>query len=353
MDKLLIRASALLIIGFTQSVDAHHSGAPHYFLDQRITLEDVRVTEWAMVNPHSYIYFDATSPETGETENWRCEGGSRNSLQRLGYTDETFVPGQRISISGAPARREANVCVMTSFTFDDGTEVTTRDSLPEDRAVYVATVADSTPRTEYLENGQPNISGYWVGSNRSHFSGGDYDISEAGLAAQASYEQIYDDPSIHCDIGNIFFGWIHDGHTNSITQDDDKITMQYGYMDFVRTIHLNMDDHPEDIQPSRGGHSIGHWEDNTLVVDTIGFTAGVLHPLTGVQHSDQMRTVERISYDAEENALVTSYEIHDPINLNSVYSATIPQAVSSKAYEPYNCTELSGDNNRRPEDRES
>ncbi len=356
MNKFTVSLCVSLIFsGFTaQSALAHHSGAPHYFMDQDITLADVTVTKWAMVNPHSYIFFDAVSPETGEVESWRCEGSSRNALQQLGYTDDTFKAGQKLTISGHPARRENNVCVMTGFIFDDGTEVTTRTALPSDRAVYVETVADTAPREEYLENGQPNISGYWVGGNGPNWSsGGSYDISEAGLAAQAEYEQIYDDPSIHCDIGNIFFGWTHDGHTNSITQDNEKVTLLYGYMDFVRTIHLNMEEHPDNIVPSRGGHSIGHWEDKTLVVDTTGFTAGVLHPLQGILHSDQMHTVERIHYDPQSESLIMDYEISDPLYLNSVYTGSRRQEVSAKPYEPYNCTELSGDNNKRPEERGS
>ena len=356
MKKFLAGISTTLVIfGFAHSSFAHHSSAPHYFLDQIITLEDVTVTEWALVNPHSYIYFDVTSPDTGEVVNWRCEGASRNALQRLGYTDDTFAAGQKLmAVSGHPARREGDVCTMTGFTFDDGTGGDIRAPLPVDRAIYVEAVVDTTPRAEYLENSQPNISGYWVGGNGPRWTtSGTYDISAAGLAAQSSYEQIYDDPSIQCDVGTIFFGWTHDGHTNAITQEGDQITMLYGYMDFVRTIYLDMDEHPSDIVPSRGGHSIGHWEGTTLVVDTIGFTPGVLHPLQGILSSDQMQTVERISYDAESNSLQRSYEINDPLYLNSVYSASDHQAVSSKPYEPYNCTELSGDNNKRPEERGS
>ncbi len=47
--------------------------------------------------------------------------------------------------------------------------------------------------------------------------------------------------------------------------------MTYGFMNIVRTIHLDMDSHPENITPSLAGHSIGKWEGDTLVVDTIGF----------------------------------------------------------------------------------
>lgn len=41
-------------------------------------------------------------------------------------------------------------------------------------------------------------------------------------------------------------------------------------MDIARKIYLNAQ-HPKDLAPQPNGHSIGHWEDNTLVVDTVGF----------------------------------------------------------------------------------
>ena len=36
--------------------DAHHSDAPHFYLDQHLVLEGV-VTEFRFVNPHAYVYF--------------------------------------------------------------------------------------------------------------------------------------------------------------------------------------------------------------------------------------------------------------------------------------------------------
>jgi hypothetical protein len=70
-----------------------------------------------------------------------------------------------------------------------------------------------------------------------------------------------------------------------------------------------------------------------------------------VPFSDQMHTVEKISYDAESKTLKRSYVIEDPLYLKSNASGQDEMLISEKAYEPYNCTELSGDNNTRPEDR--
>ena len=92
------------------------------------------------------------------------------------------------------------------------------------------------------------------------------EVTAAGAAAGANYNQPFDDPAIKCDVGNILFGWWHDKHVNEIVQKEDAITLKYGYMDFVRTVHLNQSAHPKSMKPSRGGHSIGNWDGDVLPI---------------------------------------------------------------------------------------
>jgi hypothetical protein len=184
------------------------------------------------------------------------------------------------------------------------------------------------------------------GADRGPYRG--YDPSEANLAAAESYDVRFDDPALKCHPINIIQGWNHDNNVNEITQSDDKIVMQYGFMDFVRTIHLQSE-HPLNLVPSLGGHSIGTWEDDVLIVDTIGFEPGVLEHLVGVLHSDQLHIVERIHYDADSKELVRDYVIEDPLYLNSPFTRQDKQGISAEPYTPFNCTELSGSNNIRPQ----
>lgn len=61
------------------------------------------------------------------------------------------------------------------------------------------------------------------------------------------------------------------GLSSLVFQSNTEIVMvaEFG-MDFVRTIYLNKQ-HPKHLEPQVNGHSIGHWDGNTLVVDTVGF----------------------------------------------------------------------------------
>jgi len=99
-----------------------------------------------------------------------------------------------------------------------------------------------------------------------------------GIAASQKDDQRFDDPAIFCNRVNIIFGWAHDQHVNEITQKGNEVTLQYGYMDFVRTVHMD-GTHPARFVPSTVGHSTGVWDGDVLVVDTIGFTSSVLIPI--------------------------------------------------------------------------
>jgi hypothetical protein len=308
------------------------------------------VTELKFVNPHAYLYFD--EEKDGERVSWRCELSSATRLARTGWSADMFAVGEKITVNGAPARREDNVCFLNSVTLDDGTVITRRDGVTQTRqAATNAEPSQKAERPAYLENGQPNLQGPWVsrsfGRNSERIRA-DFTASEAGVAAVGGYEMEFDDPILRCHIVNIFNGWNHDQHVNDIIQTDDTITLQYGFMDFVRTIHLDLEKHPKNIEPSTGGHSIGRWDGDTLVVDTIGFEEGVLSHRDGMKHSDQMHSVERFHYDAEREYVVRDYTVTDPLYLVGETSGQDLMALSDVPYSPYNCLELSGDNNIRP-----
>lgn len=79
-----------------------------------------------------------------------------------------------------------------------------------------------------------------------------------------------------------------------IIQTPTQIVMLYEYMNVFRVIPLNAP-HPDDILPSHMGHSVGRWDGDTLVVDTIGFNDKTWLAGTGTFHTDALHTVERFT----------------------------------------------------------
>ncbi len=338
-------------IAVSAAAGAHHSSEPHFDHDNSITVEGV-VTELRFVNPHAYVYFDVMADD-GSIQDWRCELSAATSLRRRGWTRETFQPGQHIELTGSPARREDHVCYLSNFRLDGGPEYA-RNAEFEDGIITtgLADVAELA-RPAYLDNGQPNLTGPWVtlsfgmGSARGFRDASE--PTEAGLAAREGYEMAFDDPILRCHVYNVINGWNHDRHVNDIYQAEDEITLQYGFMDFVRIIYLDMDAHPADITLSTGGHSIGWWEDDVLVVDTIAFEQGVLGHRDGTAHSERMHLVERFRVDSDEQVLSRDYTLEDPLFLTNIVRGQDFMAISDAPYEPYGCADLSGENNIRPE----
>jgi len=144
-----------------------------------------------------------------------------------------------------------------------------------------------------------------------------------------------DNPRFQCQTTSIIFDWTFDGPVNRITQNKDTIVIQYGQLGLKRTIHMNMKEHPAKITPTRAGHSIGRWEKDVLVVDTIGFLPGVLEAPT--RHSDKLHVVERFSLDPQTNRLTRSYTAEDPVYLKGMGSGSDVVEVADAPYAPDNC----------------
>jgi hypothetical protein len=91
----------------------------------------------------------------------------------------------------------------------------------------------------------------------------------------------------------------------------------------TRTIWTDGRAHKEDPDPTFMGDSIGHWEGDTLVVDTIGIS-DQLDIDTGMPHSAQFHLVERIHLDpAEPDVLVNEMRMEDPEALEEPFEVTV------------------------------
>jgi len=84
-----------------------------------------------------------------------------------------------------------------------------------------------------------------------------------------------------------------------------------------RTIYLDGRSHPTDLDPSYGGHSVGHWEGDTLVVDTVGFNERGWIDAYGVPTTTQAHLIERLTR-LDFNSMSYEMIVDDP----GAYTAT-------------------------------
>jgi hypothetical protein len=76
-----------------------------------------------------------------------------------------------------------------------------------------------------------------------------------------------------------------------------------------RVVKMNVE-HPRNVAPSFMGDAVGHWEGDTLVIDTISLTNNTQIDEAGTQHSDALHVVERIR--KVKDTLEIVFTIEDP-----------------------------------------
>jgi hypothetical protein len=78
-----------------------------------------------------------------------------------------------------------------------------------------------------------------------------------------------------------------------------------------RQIFMDGRPHPRDLDPTWYGHSIGRWDGDTLVVDTIGFNDRFWFDFKGHPHTERLHIVERYTRTSA-TTLVNEITIDDP-----------------------------------------
>jgi hypothetical protein len=78
-----------------------------------------------------------------------------------------------------------------------------------------------------------------------------------------------------------------------------------------RIIYMDGRGHPAKLEPENYGHSIGRWEGDTLVVDTVGFSEDFWIDRTGLPHTENLHTVERFTR-TDFNTIKYEVTIDDP-----------------------------------------
>jgi uncharacterized protein DUF6152 len=361
--------AAAIVLGCGAPAFAHHGFG--LFQMDKFTDYSGTLTKLELVNPHSYLNFDTVGPD-GKPFAMRCEMRAATLIRRSGWQTDQFVPGRRVEVHAHPHRDDPHSCYLESVTIAGAA------SIDRNAQFTSSTPVDTAKRPLRLASGEPNISGDWAveqavltippgGGNgslvprslREDFAAGKITIeeirarnpapsrpayTEAGQAAATAFRMWSpeDNPRLSCKPTSIVFDWTFDWPVNRVTQttvDGEKvIDMDYGLYSFTRRIHLGTDKHPANLAPSNSGHSIGRWDGDTLVVDTIGFAEGVLVPPT--RNSDRLHVVERFTLDPKTFALKREYTAEDPVYLAAPYTGQDTVLLSDTSFEKQRCEEL-------------
>jgi hypothetical protein len=198
-----------------------------------------------------------------------------------------------------------------------------------------------TPRTK---EGKPDLAGVWGYSGYTSDIAKDYDVGELPMTPLAeklfkerqANQGIYD-PEARCLPTGVPR---RDPYPSRIMQTPELVVILFeGSMHSYRQIHLDGRGHPKDPQPTWFGDSIGKWEGDELVVDTIAFNGKTWLDLAGHPTTDQLHVVERYSRP-QFGELKLDITIEDPPMYTKPWKVTqrMPLMVGGDLME-YVCTE--------------
>lgn len=332
------RISALVAATSMATVaSAHHSFAPHFDIKKPVSISG-KVTEFEARNPHSYLHI-AAMDENGRTQEYICESHGFTQLSRNGITPAMLKVGTQVRIEGSQSRNDPHRCFFTDVYFPDGRKLNVNGS------------AGPSPGAS-TQVARRDITGTWLLApmpNRS--TSGPQPMIEsmtpAGKAAVAQYNPFKDDPVFRCDPVSVRRVWGAPGTPLSITRDKDRVILRFEWMDVQRIVYLNQREHPKGGPRTSLGHSIGHFEGDTLVIETGNYAPGVLNqyvempgqPTRGLLHSAALTTVERVHLDAARQRLVVEFDMKDPEFFTRDFEhSTLEYAPSDLKIEPFNCS---------------
>ena len=119
--KVAIVTTCLALLAAVPVAVAHHAFAAEFDVNKPVTLKGT-MKKWDMINPHSWFHLDVKGPD-GKVTEWMIEGGSPNTLIRLGVTKYTVEIGTELTVEGYQAKEGTNKAVGRNFILKDGTRL--------------------------------------------------------------------------------------------------------------------------------------------------------------------------------------------------------------------------------------
>jgi hypothetical protein len=299
---LALAAVATVLLGTPAT--AHHSDAG-VDMASVVRLEGT-VRQFFWRNPH--VYFTVvTDGADGAPVEWSVQMGSAVSSARQGWTRNTLQPGDHVVVAAHPAANGRPYAIFESLEKEGG--LTLGKITPEpDGTARAASIAGRWLQKSAETPSYPGgIDGYFRAKIVP---------TDKGRQAQAAFDALSDEnPEARC-IGRPTPAMIHSSsrYPIEITIDEaaDTVTIRSQYWDERRTVYLDGRPHPPADQRFASGHSIGWWEDATLVVDTQNFADHRSPYQIGLPSGSQKHVVELYRLTDGGTRLQIEFMLEDP-----------------------------------------
>jgi hypothetical protein len=304
----LVCATSLSV---TSTASAHHS-ASAFDTTKEVTIEGT-IAELEWKNPHIYFTIE-TKDAAGQVLVQQVEVQPISSVRTLGLTREMLAPGSRIILRANPSRRDPAGTLR-------GLDVTTSDG-----AIHPLGLAGRSSAPPVAIEAADSLTGRWAVSPAAlRIAAREMAAWPLTVAASTAFAKVraggiesqggcpaYPPPMLD-DLPSL--------REIEVGSEDVLIRFETGGVETVRTIHLDRSDHPADVELSRLGHSIGRWDGEALVVDSVGFTpdargiSGI-----GIPAGPRKHMTERFMLAADGLSLRRETTLEDPDYLTAPVS---------------------------------
>jgi len=307
-----------MLLSAAGSTLAHHSFIATYDPSRSTEISGV-VAEYKLRSPHSFILLDVESDDGG-VERFEVEMASLPMMRRRGFDENTFEPGDEITVIAWPHRTSSLPLVFgTGVVNQDGATVVSGEHL---------TLGDAnSPAQEAI--GAAKLAGRWLAPFPDVGPESPLSLTPAGLIARENYNPKLS-PANTCEPNSVP-AVFHSPYLFEIQITPQEAVVHHEAYNVTRTVPLNSE--PRRAEPSGiFGVVAGRIEGDELVIESSDYPAsgwglGVAGTTNGagadVPSSAQKELIERYSVSADGRKLTVSYTVEDPIYLTEPFSNSV------------------------------
>jgi hypothetical protein len=310
-NSLLI---ACMLIGAADAVNAHHSFPAEFDRSRSGELTGTVVEVWYK-NPHARYRMQVTNSE-GVVEEWDIQTTSVTSLRRAGWSAETLTVGDTVRVWGDLGHGNSQKLFMRGMQKDGKEFLPMGPVRSASERNKVQAKSDKEYSFAQVNPDHPiDISGPWHNGYKFRLTVDDLEpkptpFTDEGRRVFEATEAWHDDVLRCMPLGlPRTFG---SPYAMEIVDAGDHYLIVYEQNNTPRWIWTDGRSLPKDLPPSSMGFSVGQWDKNVLVIETINLTAaaldGSLLPMSGTG----TRVVERWAVSEDHLTMDRTMTIHDP-----------------------------------------
>jgi len=302
-----VRSTAIFVLAAAASFGApafaHHSQS--MFDTTKEILIEGTIARFDWKNPHMYLIVETKGPK-GEKVLVEGEGLAITQALVDGLRREALTPGTAVVMRANPNKN------------GPGKQVRILDVTTQDGEIHPFYASNTRNRTLTPAK---SLEGHWA-PNRAALGAAFGAMARFPITPEARTTQQKLVADGLCFVEPVpFLAVLDEMRSIEIRKNEVMLHFENSGDNVLRTVHMNAK-HPSGVKPSRHGHSIGHWEGETLVIDTTAYEPNASGNGGNVPSSSRKHTIERLTLTPERTRLRYEITIEDPMYLTKPATLT-------------------------------